>query len=225
MSERRQKILVINPNSNGQVTQGISQALDLYRSSNGPDIDCETLAEGPFGIETQLHIDGVAEPLRRLVESHETADAFVIACYSDPGLQECRKVTQRPVYGIHESAVLRASAGGSRFGVIALSEASIKRHLVYLEQMNMLKHLAAERAAGLSVAEAAGGDETFDRLAEVGAALRDKDGANVIILGCTGMAGHREPLEEMLGVSVIDPTQAAVSMALEEFTGHEARAM
>jgi hypothetical protein len=30
---------------------------------------CVTLGEGPFGIETQADIDGVALPLRRLVEA------------------------------------------------------------------------------------------------------------------------------------------------------------
>ncbi len=39
-------------------------------------------------------------------------------------------------------------------------------------------------------------------------------GAGAVILGCTGMAGHRAALEEALGVPVIEPCQAAVAMAI-----------
>ncbi len=49
---------------------------------------------------------------------------------------------------------------------------------------------------------------------EVGTELKDRDGAGVIVMGCAGMARHRRPLEDALGVPVIDPTQAAVAMAV-----------
>jgi Asp/Glu/hydantoin racemase len=66
----------------------------------------------------------------------------------------------------------------------------------------------------MSVAETASGEDTFMRMVEVGRALRDRDGADAIVMGCAGMARHRRPLEEALGVPVIDPTQAAVTMAI-----------
>jgi len=52
------------------------------------------------------------------------------------------------------------------------------------------------------------------RMVEVGLKLKDDDGAEAIVMGCAGMARHRRPLEEALGIPVIDPTQAAVAMAL-----------
>jgi Asp/Glu/hydantoin racemase len=66
----------------------------------------------------------------------------------------------------------------------------------------------------MSVAEVASGEQTLDRMIEVGGELRDKDAADVIVMGCAGMARHRQPLEAALGVPVIDPTQAAVAMAI-----------
>ena len=60
--------------------------------------------EGPYGIETQEHVESVTLPLRRLVEGNNEVDAFVIACYSDPGLHVCREATARPVFGINEAA-------------------------------------------------------------------------------------------------------------------------
>lgn len=206
-------ILVINPNSNQAVTDGLDATLACFRFSGGPAIECLTLAEGPFGIETQLHTEEVVLPLVRLVESRSDASAFVIACYSDPGLDACRSVARAPVFGIQESGLLAAMARGDLFGVVAISDGSVARHRRTMRRIGVLGRLAGERALDMSVDDTARGAGTFDRLLEVGAALRG-DGANVVVLGCAGMARHRAPLEAALGLPVIDPTQAAVAMAL-----------
>lgn len=209
----QQRIVVINPNANEAVTRGIARALAPLAALKGPEIVCRTLAEGPFGIETQADVESVTLPLRRLVESDAEASAFVIACYSDPGLHVCREATARPVFGIAEAGVLTALARADRFGVIAIRTRSIPRHMRYLRQMSLTDRLAGERALEMSVAETASGEGTLARMIAVGRALRDGDGAGAIVLGCAGMAAHRRPLEDELGIPVIDPTQAAVAMA------------
>src|SRR5712692_10460120 len=210
----RPRILVINPNSNHLVTQGLEQALKPHGFEGGPEIVCETLAEGPYGIESQADVDGVAMPLRRLVEGDNHSAAFVIACYSDPGLHVCREATDRPVFGIAECGVLTALARAGRFGVIAISQRSIARHRRYLLQMGLTDRLAGERPLEMSVAETASGEKALERMIDVGRQLKEKDGAEAVVMGCAGMARHRRPLEETLGIPVIDPTQAAVTMAL-----------
>ncbi len=207
-------IAAINPNSNQAVTDGMVNALKPFATPGAPSVECITLEAGPFGIESQADVDFVAMPLRDLVKKRTDADAFVIACYSDPGLHVCREATDKPVFGIQECGVLTALSQGDRFGVIAIADLSIKRHLRYLRQMGVTERLANERAVNLSVHESATGSRTFERLCEVGTDLRDKDGAETIVLGCAGMAGHRAPLAKFLGIPVIDPVQAAVSMAI-----------
>jgi allantoin racemase len=214
MPSSRARIRVVNPNSNEAVTRGIDAAVQPLRFEGGPDIVCSTLAEGPFGVETQEHVESVALPLRRLVEADNSSDAFVIACYSDPGLHVCREGTARPVFGIAECGVLAALARAERFGVIAIMQRSIARHIRYLRQMGLMERLAGERPLNMSVAETASGEGTLARMIEVGRALKDQDGAQAVVMGCAGMARHRKPLEDALGVPVIDPTQAAVTMAL-----------
>jgi len=213
-SQPRRRILVVNPNSNEVVTKGLADALAPLQFADGPEIECRTLAEGPYGIETQEHVESVALPLRRLIAGSNDVDAFVIACYSDPGLHVCREATDRPVFGINESGVLTALARAERFGVIAIGQPSIRRHVRYLRQMGLDARFAGERPLNMSVAETASGGKTLDRMIEVGAELRDEDGADVVVMGCAGMARHRQPLEAALGVPVIDPTQAAVAMAV-----------
>jgi Asp/Glu/hydantoin racemase len=214
MSDSRQRIRVINPNSNEEVTRGLDAALEPLRFANGPEIVCSTLAEGPFGVESQADSDSVVMPLLRLIEADNASDAFVIACYSDPGLQTCREGTSRPVFGIAECAVLTALARADRFGVIAISARSIARHARYLRQMGLMSRFAGERPLNMSVAETASGEKTLDHMIEVGRKLKDEDGAGAVVMGCAGMARHRLALERALGVPVIDPTQAAVTMAI-----------
>jgi len=210
----RPRILVINPNSNVVVTRGLEAALQPLDFADGPEIVCTTLDGGPYGVESQADVDSVAMPLRRLVESDNGSAAFVIACYSDPGLHVCREGTDRPVFGIAECGVLTAMTRAETFGVIAIAQCSIRRHIRYLRQMGLMDRLAGERPLNMSVAETASGDGTLAKMIEVGSALKDEDGAGAIVMGCAGMARLRWPLEDALGIPVIDPTQAAVAMAL-----------
>src|SRR6266702_5188590 len=170
----RSRILVINPNSNHLVTQGLEQALKPLGFEGGPEIVCETLAEGPYGIESQADADSVVMPLRRLVEGDNQSAAFIIACYSDPGLQVCREATDRPVFGIAECGVLTALARADTFGVIAIAQRSIRRHVRYLRQMELMSRLAGERPLNMSVAETASGEGTLAKMIEVGRALKQQ---------------------------------------------------
>ena len=206
-------IIVINPNSNTDVTKGMDEAVEELRVTGGPDIECITLESGPFGIETQSDIEEVTLPLRNIVRARTDASAFVIACYSDPGLAVCQEVSSVPVFGIQQCGVLAAMAVGDLFGVIALSNKSIQRHMKYLRTMGAIDRLAAELPLDLSVFEAER-PEAFEIILETGRALRDKDGAGALILGCAGMARHRKKLAAALGINVIDPVQAATARAL-----------
>src|SRR5437764_12945737 len=189
-SRPRRRIVVVNPNSNEIVTKGLADALAPIVFADGPQIECRTLVEGPYGIETQEHVESVTLPLRRLVAESNDADAFVIACYSDPGLAVCREATARPVFGINEAGVLTALARGERFGVIAIGQRSIRRHVRYMRQMGLLDRFAGERPLNMSVAETSG-EAALARMIEVGRELVQKDGADVIVMGCAGMARHR----------------------------------
>jgi len=208
-------ILVINPNSTAAVTRGIDDACEPLRIPGGPAIECVTLADGPPGIESQRDVESVVAPLLRLVgERERDYDAFVIACYSDPGLHAVREVTKKPVLGIAECAILTALTLGHRFGVIAILRKSIARHLRYLAAIGVSGRLAAELPVELGVSELADEGRTFKRMVAVGEKLRDDHGADVVVMGCAGMARYRKPLQDAIGIRVVEPTQAAVAMAV-----------
>jgi Asp/Glu/hydantoin racemase len=207
-------LFVINPNSSQSVTDGIAGAVAPLHGM-GTDIACLTLSEGPPGIESQAQADAVIPPLLALAERLEPqAVAFVIACFGDPGLHALRDRTAKPVLGIQECAVMTALTLGQRFGVIAILPGSIPRHLRAFGAMGVTDRLAGDRALNLGVADLADDTITLARMTEVGRELRDRDGADVLIMGCAGMARYRAPLEDALGLPVVEPCQAAVATAL-----------
>ena len=66
----------------------------------------------------------------------------------------------------------------------------------------------------LEVVELADPVRTRARLLETGRDLRDRDGADVLVLGCAGMADQRPALAQALGMPVVEPVQAAIGMAV-----------
>ncbi len=207
------RVLIINPNSNDSVTRGIEEALELLTDAEGLDIDCVGLANGPFGIESDTDINRVLPMIIREISScTDNYDAFVIACYSDPGLAECRTIAKKPIFGIHESAVTLSASYGRNFGVLALGRASIQRHISYVRQLGLQEFHAGERPLDISVDQATNDPHTLQKIIDTGRELIEEDGAETLILGCAGMAKHRQPAQEKLGVPVIDPVQAAVTL-------------
>ena len=209
-----ERIVVINPNCTQAVSAAIDAALQPWRMAGGPAIECVTLAEGPPGIETQAHVEQVVQPICRLVRARQDAGAFVIACFSDPGLHAAREVTARPVFGIAECGLLTALTLGERFGIVAILPSSLPRHLRYVRQLGLAGRFAGDLPLGLDVVELADEARACERMVAVGARLKDDHGADVLVLGCAGMAQYRGALAAALGMPVVDPTQAAVTMAI-----------
>lgn len=206
-------LIVINPNASQPVTDGIDAAIEPLRRFGIP-IRCLTLAEGPMAIESQRDADLTIAPMLNLAAAQGDAAGFVIACFGDPGLHALRDQTNLPVMGIQEASVMTALTLGQRFGVIAILPPSIPRHLRAFGAMGVLDRLAGDRALGLGVADLADANKSLEAMIATGLRLRDEDGADVLIMGCAGMAQYRDALQDATGLPVVEPTQAAVSMAL-----------
>jgi len=207
------RILVINPNSSAVVTAAIERSVAPLRMAGGPLIEVRGLASGPVGIASQQDADSVVPALVEWV-ARDQADAFVLACFSDPGIHAVREAALgRPVMGIAEWGVLRALTLGERFGIIALSPSSIRRQQRYVRQIGVQDRYAGSWPVHAMAADTAG-PAMLDRLAEAGSQLVAACRADVVVLGCAGMALHRQALEQRLGVPVIEPVQQAVGAAV-----------
>jgi allantoin racemase len=206
------RILVINPNCSTECSAGIDAAIAPFRFAGGPALEIATLAEGPPAIYSWRDWHAVVEPLCRLI-SHESANAFVIACASDPGIEAARLVTDRPVFGVFRSAISAAVARAERFGVIAIVEASKARHLLALRAMGLAGRLAAEVALNVTMETLLDPGLARARLIAAARELAEA-GAGAVVLGCTGMAHHRAAIADAVGLPVIEPCQAGALMAI-----------
>ncbi|MGB6008718.1 aspartate/glutamate racemase family protein [Castellaniella sp.] len=217
-------IYVINPNSLAHVTRGLQESLAPLQRDHGPVIECLTLHDGPAGIQNEQDVAESAVLVGRLVgdlalERGDGAAAFVIACFSDPGLHLARERTVRPVLGINECGLLTALALGRRVGVIAILPTLMGRHARGYAAAGIASRIAGEYPLDLTVAQLQDADVTRERMQAVGRRLVQDDGADVLVLGCAGMSHYRAWLEASLGVPVVDPTLAAVAMALGRVAG------
>lgn len=211
------RIAIINPNASQGCTAGIDAAIAPLRFRGGPALDVVGLPDGPPAILSWADWHGAVTPLLRHVAS-DPADAYVIACASDPGIEAVRAITDRPVLGVFRCAIAAAAARAERFGVIAIVDASKARHMAALRSLGLEGRLAAEVALNVSM------DALLDPM-RARAALLDAAralvaaGAGAVVLGCTGMAHHRATIEAGAGVPVIEPCQAGALQAIGAVTG------
>lgn len=203
-------IHIVNPNSLGRVTASIRAAVEPVLAGLPAQRVYATLEDAPPGITSQASADIAATLVARYVTKHkDLAGAFILACFSDPGVFAARELTQLPVFGIGHQGLLAAMEEGKRVGVIAITESSIARHWRYWRGLELAQHVVQERALELPVEHSGDLDIALERMISVGRQLMSSDGADVLLLGCAGMAALRPMLEERLQIPVIDPCQAA----------------
>ncbi len=219
MQQNTRRILVLNPNSSLAVTDKMREGCHELRLPPRQEVTFATLASGPVGIETQRDVESVVLPTCAYFQANPAA-AYVIGCFSDPGLHlprgalaVARLELAAPVTGIAEASFLAAMMLGERFGIVSIKEGSIVRHRRAVGAIGAMARLAGDRALDLGVADLLDEERSIRRILEVGRVLRDKDRADVLILGCATMGVYRARIETTLGVPVVDPTQAAIVQA------------
>lgn len=209
------RILVVNPNTTASMTETIAAAA---RSAAGASsrIVPVTSSMGPASIEG-YYDEAMAVPglLAEIGQGERLgAQAAIIACFDDTGLDAARAAAVKPVIGIGEAAFHVASLVAHRFTVIttlARSVPVIERNLAAVGLAARCARVRASDIAVLALDDPAG--DARHRISEmIAAALRD-DGADGIVLGCAGMAGLAEDLATTHGVPVIEGVAAAVRLA------------
>ncbi len=206
------RILVINPNASVSCTEGIAAAMLPFAAPGLPRIEVTRLEDGPPAIVTWRDWYAVAEPLCQRI-AQEPALAYVIGCVSDPGVEAARLATDRPVLGMLRSAIAAALARGERFGIIGFMETSRPRQRRVLQAMGVEDRMSGFEPLNIPMEQLTDPVLPRARLAQAAKALV-AGGAEVVVLGCAGMAGHVRAAEDAAGVPVIEPCQAAAAQAL-----------
>ena len=121
-------IVVINPNSTVRISDQIAAAIEPVVQSL--PVRVLTSTGGPTAIESDQDVFDAVGPMIELAQSQQ-ASAFVVACFSDPGVDELRSTVDAPCFGIAECAVLMAMAQARNVGIVSSVDASLGRHERY----------------------------------------------------------------------------------------------
>jgi allantoin racemase len=206
---------IVNPNTSEAMTRTVAEAARRV-ARPGTTIRAAASAFGPASIEG-AYDDAIAVPglLARIAEGEaEGADAHVIACFDDTGLDAARALATAPVVGIGEAAFHFASLIGHRFAVVTTLARSIPVIETNLLRYGLDRRCARVRAADVAVMELE--DPTSGARARIGAEIARalaEDGAEAIVLGCAGMADLAASLSEEFGAPVVDGVASAVALA------------
>lgn len=208
------RIKAINPNTTLEMTGNIGKQARRY-TSDDVEVVAVSPEKGPISIESYyddyLAIPGLLEEIQK---DESEFNAFINACWGDPGIDACREVTDKPVIGIAEASMYVANMLGAMFSVATVLPRAKDLVEETVRTTGLESQCASVRCTNLSVVET---EETRDAaceaLYEASKLAIEEDGAEAICLGCAGMGGLDDELEERLPVPVIDSVAAAAVQA------------
>lgn len=209
------RLLIINPNTSAEMTETIGAAA---QSAVGDDLAVDTVCpdQGPASIEGVYdEVVSAYWTVDKALRMADDYDGFIIACFSaHPATNALREALTQPVLGIMEAAILQALPLGSQFSIVTTSP----RWVPLLEEgvriVGVESRCASVRSTGLAVLDldALPSEEVRGRLIDVARQAVEVDGAEVICLGCAGMAGLEDGIRDATGVPVVDGVRAALAM-------------
>jgi len=206
------RILVVNPNTTASMTRKIGAAARAA-ASPGTEIVAVNPAEGPVSIEGYYDEAMSLPGLLKTVAEHRDADAVIIACFDDTGLDAVRCMTEAPVIGIGEAGFHAASIVSNKFSVVTTLSRSIPAIEHNLVRYGLASRCSKVRASEVPVLdlEHEGSSARGKISAEIGRAVSE-DRAEAIVLGCAGMTDLAASLSAEHGLPVIDGVAAAVAI-------------
>ena len=212
------RILVLNPNTSETMTADIAAAATAAAAAD-TEIVCMAPRFGAVAIdsaaESYLSAVGVMDVVATLADAGDFRyDAVVLAGFGEHGRDALAEMLSVPVFDIAECAAHVAHLIGRRFSVVTTLARSIAPIEDRLLLAGLNAHCASVRACGLGTAEV-DADPVGAVQAIVAEAARAvaEDGADVICLGCAGMAGVTAAISAKVGVPAIDGVAAAVALA------------
>jgi allantoin racemase len=208
------KIRVVIPNSSSEFT-ATQVSARKKAAFPGTEVDVVCLPHGPVSIEYAWDEALAAPYILEVAKKTEAEgfDAVTVDCAMDPALRAVREQVSIPVASGGESSFLVAMALGTKFSVVTVLESTAKVIRENLQKYGFTSRVASVRFANVPVLDLVDEEKAAQAiLAEAKKAIAE-DGAEVIVLGCTGMSPLARKLRQELGVPVVDPAAASIKLA------------
>ncbi|RJF43873.1 Asp/Glu/hydantoin racemase [Actinomyces sp. 2119] len=207
------KILAVNVNTTSSMTDSICQAAAAVARS-GTNVVGLTPAVGADSVEGGFESYLAAAAVMDAVVTYQGgADAVILVGFGDHGKEGLMELLEVPVVDITEAAVHTAMLLGRRFSVVTTLDRTVPHIEDRLLCFGLLSHCTSVRATGLGVLELEDTTRAREAIAHQARLAVEQDLAEVVVLGCGGMAGLDAVLAEELGVPVVEGVAAAVKTA------------
>ena len=201
--------MIINPNSDEEMTQVILRNARAYADGMF-EVDCITNVTAPPFIVTYSDIAATTEGMLQILrENEEKYDAFLVGCHGDPNLDLLREVTDKLVIGIGEASMKIASMLGHKFTILSPGDRGMPNKEVLIQRYHLENYVAS------IVSSNQGGIDwqSKEPLIRAGKLAMERDGCEVIVLGCAGLGHIAADLEAELGIPVLDSVTCGLILA------------
>jgi allantoin racemase len=208
------RILTVNVNSTESMTALIGEQARAS-ASPGTEIVAVTPRFGPASVESILesHLSAVGV-LDAVMHAPGPYDAVILAGFGELGREALQELVEVPVVDITDAAAHLACLLGRSFAVVTTVPRAVPAIEDRLTLAGLRARCVAVRAIQMSVLDLeADPDATAAAITAAATRAVHDDGAEVICLGCAGMAGLAERVSAQVGVPVVDGVTAAVTLA------------
>lgn len=187
--------------------------------------------------DTELSIENLdkgkgAKSIEYRYNEHESADGIVnksikaaadgfdgifISCFGNPSVGVVRELLDIPVVGGFDPAVVTATAICQKFSIITVMPSVIPLIEDLVREIGGLNNLASIKDVGIPVLDLENEKKLKEKLVETSLQAIDEDGAQAIVLGCTGMLDVATEVEKRLAeeegkpAPVVEPTKASIT--------------
>ena len=187
---------------------------------NDVEIECRSLKKGPISIETIFDEDHASAALYEEIVlqrdriRHEMA-ALVINCFADPGVDGLRELLDIPVIGVGQASFALAMQLAPKFSILSIQKNSVPHAWQRLSKYGIERRVASVYGIEMPAVDLEKDKElALSYLIKYSEKAICEDGADGIVLGCTGMADLADLLQDRIKVPVVEPTSAGVWMAI-----------
>ncbi|SEK22156.1 aspartate/glutamate racemase family protein [Pacificibacter marinus] len=212
-------VVYINPNATEAMTQSVVDV--AQRAVPFATISGLTNLTGPPAIEGAADGEAAIPGVLELVDKAQSmgADAIVIACFDDTGLDRARAAARCPVLGIGQSAFTMGAMLGQGFSVVTSVTLSVPVIQHNIKAQGFSQNCLGVHASGIAVLDIdAGSQPVREKLAAAIVAAQRHDNSDAVVLGCAGMAPLLGDLEARTGIKLIDGVAGSALLAVSAAT-------
>jgi allantoin racemase len=207
------KILVINPVGSDKWNEKDKKICQEYASSD-TQIDVISLPEGPLSIETpEDYAEVIPLIVKFAIKNWKVYNAIIVNCFLDPAVSLLKGIIKIPVVGPCEASLALASTIGKKIGIITVNDKAIWMIEDRVNELNFRDHVIHISGIPLGVLDIDENIEYTKKLLIEESIKANKKGCEVIILGCTALAGLAKEIQDNIELPVIDPFGAAIKVA------------